>query len=429
MKTSSNIAIIGAGYIGLEVAAVAKSMGKIRECHRSAGPADETGGQSGCFGLLRQAASRQCIDLRLETGVEGLEGEAAVSGVRLKGGELVPAELVLIAVGAEPNDHLAAEAGLEVDNGVLVDGSGQTSDPDIYAVGDCTRFYSSRYQRSVRMESVQNAIDQAKAAASRCWARRSTTTRSRGSGRTNTTSSCRSRACPKATTTRWCRVSRRPQVLCRLFERRQAHCSRQHQLPALAHAGAPCHRPRPGVRDCCQTPDGSQTAPAFCRMSRVTSRGISRCGMCPTRSNMWVATIPGSLCACRVGRTRSCVPQITFIGIGRAAQFVSWQCLLNRAVDDFLNDGFERCRCAGLGPALGNGLRKVFGKPVFPAEELFQQHFHSSGVGGRGVTAQQTVVDFRAEPAGCQQRQAGDPVRVLQRDQRGDSPPMECPAR
>lgn len=105
------------------------------------------------------------IELRLNTGIEAIEGGDSVTGVRLSTGETVPAELVLVAVGAEPNDHLAAEAGLEVDNGILVDGCGQTSDPDIFAAGDCTRFYSNRYQRSVRMESVQNAIDQAKAVA------------------------------------------------------------------------------------------------------------------------------------------------------------------------------------------------------------------------------------------------------------------------
>ncbi|MEL7529227.1 MAG: FAD-dependent oxidoreductase [Pseudomonadota bacterium] len=165
MKTSSHIAIIGAGYIGLEVAAVAKAMGKsVSVIEAQDRPMKRVVSQavSDYFAKLHRDNG---IDLRLETGVEGLEGEGAVSGVRLKDGDLVPAELVLIAVGAEPNDHLAAEAGLEVDNGILVDGSGQTSDPDIYAVGDCTRFYSNRYQRSVRMESVQNAIDQAKAAA------------------------------------------------------------------------------------------------------------------------------------------------------------------------------------------------------------------------------------------------------------------------
>ena len=165
MKTSSNIAIIGAGYIGLEVAAVAKAMVKsVSVIETQDRPMKRVVSQAVSDYFTKLHRDRG-IDLRLDTGVEGLEGEEAVAGVRLKSGELVPAELVLIAVGAEPNDQIAAEAGLEVDNGVLVDGSGQTSDPDIYAVGDCTRFYSNRYQRSVRMESVQNAIDQAKAAA------------------------------------------------------------------------------------------------------------------------------------------------------------------------------------------------------------------------------------------------------------------------
>ncbi len=165
LSSSSGIAIIGAGYIGLEVAAVAKAMGKSvsvieaqdRPMKRVVSPA-----VSDYFTRLHRDKG---IDLRLETGIESIEGDETVTGVKLSNGDVISAELVLIAVGAEPNDHLAAETGLEVDNGVLVDGSGQTSDPNIYAVGDCTRFYSNRYQRSVRMESVQNAIDQAKAAA------------------------------------------------------------------------------------------------------------------------------------------------------------------------------------------------------------------------------------------------------------------------
>jgi 3-phenylpropionate/trans-cinnamate dioxygenase ferredoxin reductase subunit len=165
LKASSRIAIIGAGYIGLEVAAVARSLGKDvtvvealdRPMKRVVSPA-----MSDFFTKLHRDRG---VDLRLNTGLEAIVGEDAVSGVKLADGETVPAELVLVAVGAEPNDRLAEDAGLEVDNGILVDGCGQTSDPNIFAAGDCTRFYSSRYQRSVRMESVQNAIDQAKTVA------------------------------------------------------------------------------------------------------------------------------------------------------------------------------------------------------------------------------------------------------------------------
>ncbi|MEQ8782882.1 MAG: FAD-dependent oxidoreductase [Roseibium album] len=165
LSSSSGIAIIGAGYIGLEVAAVAKAMGKsVSVIEAQDRPMKRVVSQAVSDYFTRLHRDKG-IDLRLETGIESIEGDETVTGVKLSNGDIVSAELVLIAVGAEPNDHLAAETGLEVDNGVLVDGSGQTSDPNIYAVGDCTRFYSNRYQRSVRMESVQNAIDQAKAAA------------------------------------------------------------------------------------------------------------------------------------------------------------------------------------------------------------------------------------------------------------------------
>ena len=165
LEGKSNLVIVGAGYIGLEVAAVAKSLGKTvtvvealdRPMKRVVSPA-----VSDYFTRLHRAKG---VDLRLNTGVEAFVGEGSVSGVRVAGGDVLPADIVLVAVGAEPNDDLAAEAGLEVDNGIIVDGSGQTSDEAIYAAGDCTRFYSNRYGRSVRMESVQNAIDQAKAVA------------------------------------------------------------------------------------------------------------------------------------------------------------------------------------------------------------------------------------------------------------------------
>ncbi|WP_417680664.1 NAD(P)/FAD-dependent oxidoreductase [Roseibium sp.] len=165
LEGKSNLVIVGAGYIGLEVAAVAKSLGKSvtvvealdRPMKRVVSPV-----VSDYFTKLHRAKG---VDLRLNTGVEGFVGEGTVSGVRIAGGDVLPADLVLVAVGAEPNDGLAAAAGLDVDNGIIVDGCGQTTDEAIYAAGDCTRFFSNRYGRSVRMESVQNAIDQAKAVA------------------------------------------------------------------------------------------------------------------------------------------------------------------------------------------------------------------------------------------------------------------------
>jgi 3-phenylpropionate/trans-cinnamate dioxygenase ferredoxin reductase subunit len=94
---------------------------------------------------------------------EGLEGEGRVVAVHARG-ERIPAEVVLIGVGVVPNSELAKEAGLACDNGIVVDEFARTSDTDIFAAGDCTNhpyFSGGR----VRLESVQNAIDQAKVAA------------------------------------------------------------------------------------------------------------------------------------------------------------------------------------------------------------------------------------------------------------------------
>ncbi len=156
------VAIIGAGYIGLEVAAVARSLGhevcvlegRERAMQRVVSPLISR--------FYEKLHREQGVDLRFGAAIEALEGEERVQAVRLAGGERIACDLVLAAVGAAPNDEIAAEAGLEVDDGVLVDAGGATSDPAIFAVGDCTRFYSGRYRRSIRLESVQNAIDQAK---------------------------------------------------------------------------------------------------------------------------------------------------------------------------------------------------------------------------------------------------------------------------
>ncbi|MEP3303934.1 MAG: FAD-dependent oxidoreductase [Roseibium sp.] len=162
LMTGQKIAIVGAGYIGLEVAAVANQLGKdVTVIEAQDRPMKRV--VSPFISEFYSALHREKgVELRLGTGVEAIVGEDAVTGVKVAGGEVVPADLVLVAIGAEPNDDLASAAGLETDNGIIVDGAGLTSDNRIYAAGDCTRFYSNRYGRSVRMESVQNAIDQAK---------------------------------------------------------------------------------------------------------------------------------------------------------------------------------------------------------------------------------------------------------------------------
>ncbi|MHC5655331.1 NAD(P)/FAD-dependent oxidoreductase [Stappia sp.] len=165
LATPGRIAIVGAGYIGLEVAAVARAMGHevvVVEAQDRVMKRVVTPGVSAWFDRMHRDNG---VELRLETGVAGFTGDDRVRAVTLADGHELACDMVLVAVGAVPNDELATAAGLETDDGILVDGAGRTSDPDIFAAGDCTRFFSTLYGRSVRLESVQNAIDQGKAVA------------------------------------------------------------------------------------------------------------------------------------------------------------------------------------------------------------------------------------------------------------------------
>lgn len=161
----ARLVIIGGGYIGLEVAAKARKLGL-----------DVTlvEGQPRLLARVACATiSAFALDLHqghgvsvlTSMGVTRLVGSDRVTGVELADGRILPADLVLSAVGAVPNAELAAEAGLALDNGIKVDAQARASAPDVYAVGDVASFPSALYGRRVRLESVQNAIDQAKAAA------------------------------------------------------------------------------------------------------------------------------------------------------------------------------------------------------------------------------------------------------------------------
>ena len=165
MAQCENIAVIGGGYIGLEVAAVARKLGHrvtVLEGRERVMARVVSQQVSEFFETLHRGHG---VEIRTDARIERIAGTDRVTGVALAGGSTVPAELVLVAVGAQPNDELAAAAGLPVRDGIAVDLSARTAAPDVYAAGDCTRFFSGRYGREVRLESVQNAIDQAKTAA------------------------------------------------------------------------------------------------------------------------------------------------------------------------------------------------------------------------------------------------------------------------
>lgn len=165
LKGARHLAVIGGGYIGLEVAAVARKRGLavtvLEACERVM--ARVVSPQvSDFFETLHRGHG---IDMHLGASIAAIAGNGRATGVTLIDGTTIPADLVLIAAGAQPNSELAAAAGLKVDDGILVDHAARTSAPDIHAAGDCSRFPSPRYGRMIRLESVQNAIDQAKVAA------------------------------------------------------------------------------------------------------------------------------------------------------------------------------------------------------------------------------------------------------------------------
>ena len=105
------------------------------------------------------------VDLVFGAQVAALEGrDGAVTAVVTAAGRKFPADLVILGIGALPNDELAAAAGLEVARGIVVDSCGRTSDPHVVAAGDCTVFRRDD-GKMLRLESVQNAVEQGKAAA------------------------------------------------------------------------------------------------------------------------------------------------------------------------------------------------------------------------------------------------------------------------
>jgi 3-phenylpropionate/trans-cinnamate dioxygenase ferredoxin reductase component len=163
LRLGGNVAIVGAGWIGCEVAAAARKYGAaVTMIDPARQPLVRVLGEE--IGRVFAELHRDHgVDVRLGVGVEAFESErdSQVSGVRLSDGSLVPAELVVLAVGVEPRTRLAEQAGLELaEGGVAVDQTLRTSDPDVYAVGDIAAHDHPRLPGRVRVEHWANAKDQ-----------------------------------------------------------------------------------------------------------------------------------------------------------------------------------------------------------------------------------------------------------------------------
>ena len=167
LHLGAKLAVVGGGYIGLEAAASARGLGaevviierESRVLARVACPI-----LSDFFQTFHRA---QGVMIEVDAQVAALEGaDGHVTGVRLGDRRLIPCDAALIGVGAVANDALAQESGLTCQNGIVVDLSARTDDPAIFAVGDCTSRPFPLYDRMGRLESVPNALEQAKQAAS-----------------------------------------------------------------------------------------------------------------------------------------------------------------------------------------------------------------------------------------------------------------------
>ena len=158
-ESGRRLLIVGGGYIGLEAAAVARQLGlevtllEMADRIMQRVAAAET---SDYFRRMHSAHGVKILEASKMTRL--LEADGRVCGAELESGETIDADIVLIGIGGSPNTELAEAAGLDCDNGILVDATCRTSDSHIYAAGDCSNFL--RNGQRIRLESVQNAADQ-----------------------------------------------------------------------------------------------------------------------------------------------------------------------------------------------------------------------------------------------------------------------------
>ena len=159
------IAIVGGGYIGLEVAAVAIEAGLIVTVLEMEDRILQRVTTSAMSAFYEDIHTEKGVTIRTGMRAESFAGGDSLTGVVCPGGEVVPADLAVVGIGIEPNVELAEAAGLDCSNGIVVDEYTRTSDPGIFAAGDCTNHPNPVLGRRLRLESVPNAMEQSRVAA------------------------------------------------------------------------------------------------------------------------------------------------------------------------------------------------------------------------------------------------------------------------
>jgi 3-phenylpropionate/trans-cinnamate dioxygenase ferredoxin reductase subunit len=165
LRPGARIVIIGGGYIGLETAATARKLGCAVTVLEMADRVMNRVVASRVSEYFEHEHRTQGIKIICNTRVVRLEGAHSVERVVCADGSSYEADLLVAGIGAVPETKLAADAGLMCENGIVVDSYCRTSDPAIYAAGDCTNHPSTRFGMRVRLESVDNAFEQGKSAA------------------------------------------------------------------------------------------------------------------------------------------------------------------------------------------------------------------------------------------------------------------------
>ena len=160
------LVVVGGGYIGLEAAAVAAGMGLSVHVLEAAPRLLARVAEPEISDFYTRIHQAHGVTLVTESQMTGFVGDGAVSGVEMADGSIIDADIVITGIGILPNVEIAEAAGLAVENGIVVNEVGQTSDAHIFAAGDCTSHPNDLLGRTMRLESVPNAIEQGKAVAS-----------------------------------------------------------------------------------------------------------------------------------------------------------------------------------------------------------------------------------------------------------------------
>ncbi len=166
MSGNKRVVIVGAGYIGLEVAAVCRMQGLDVTVIEMADRVLSRVVSPNVSDYYQLEHAKHGVKLMLSTGLAAFEGKRRVKRAITDDGQEIAADFAVVGIGILPNSEIAAAAGLDVINGIVVDDTCRTTDPDVYAIGDCTFHPNTIYGRLLRLESVHNALEQAKTAAS-----------------------------------------------------------------------------------------------------------------------------------------------------------------------------------------------------------------------------------------------------------------------